>query len=71
MENRGINHTKKMAQLYYQDKIWELANSEITIEEITNIINRRYISRSKFKGMTLSKSTIQKIIKKGKSNGTI
>lgn len=64
MKSQGVNHIKKLAKLYYQDKIWELAKSQKSIQEITNIINRRYISRSRFKEITLSKSTIQKIIKK-------
>ena len=66
MENLPINETKRLAQLYYQDKIWQLAEEGKSVREITNLINRHYIPRSKFKGTTLSKSTIHEIIKKVK-----
>lgn len=58
------NHQKKMCKLYYQDRIWELSNQGKSVREITDLINRHYIPRSKFKGITLSKSTIHTIIKK-------
>jgi len=64
MQKYSPNHAKKLAQLYYQDKIWQLHRQGASIREITYLINRQYISRSKFKGITLSKSTIHTIIKK-------
>ena len=66
MEKLPINETKRLSQLYYQDKIWQLAEEGKSVREITNLINRHYIPRSKFKGTTLSKSTIHEIIKKVK-----
>jgi len=66
MENLPINETKRLTKLYYQDKIWQLAEEGKSVREITNLINRHYIPRSKFKGTTLSKSTIHEIIKKVK-----
>jgi len=67
MENRGKNYTKKICKLYYQDKIWELAKEGKSVREITELINRHYIPRSRFKGVTLSKSTIHKIVQKDKT----
>jgi len=64
MENLHINETKRLAQLYYQDKIWQLSSEGKSVREVTEIINRRFISRSRFKEITLSKSTIAKIILK-------
>jgi len=64
MENRPTNQVKRLAQLYYQDKIWQLSKEGKSIREVTEIINRRFISRSRFKGITLGKSTIAKIINK-------
>jgi len=64
MENLPINQAKRLAQLYYQDKIWQLSSEGKSVREITNLINRHYIPRSKFKGTTLGKSTIAKIILK-------
>ena len=69
MKTAGIQHKKKLAQLYYQDKIWELAYSGMSIRKITDTINRKHIPHSRFKGITLSKDTIHKIIKKRQSNG--
>jgi len=66
MQNLSINKAKKLAQLYYQDKIWELADQGKSVREITRLINRHFIPRSKFKGVTLSKTTIYTIIKKEK-----
>jgi intein-encoded DNA endonuclease-like protein len=60
------NHTKKLAQLYYQDKILSLRKAGLSVREITTIINNRFISRSRFKDIRLSKSTIFKIIKNSK-----
>jgi hypothetical protein len=64
MINQGPNYTKKICKLFYQDKIWELARQGKSVREITDLINRHFIPRSKFKGVTLSKSTIHTIIKK-------
>lgn len=66
METTGINHKKKLARLYYQDKIWQLAADGKTVREITDLINRNFLPRSKFKGVTLSKSTIHATLKKQK-----
>lgn len=55
---------KKLARLYYQDLIWELHDSGKSVREITEIINKKHIPRSRFRGITLSKSTIHNIIKK-------
>ena len=66
MINQGPNYTKKICKLYYQDKIWELADQGKSVREITDLINRHYIPRSKFKGVTLSKSTIHTITQKRK-----
>jgi hypothetical protein len=70
MEKYSTNQAKKLARLYYQDKIWQLAAAGKSVREITELINRQYIPRSKFKGVTLSKSTIHTIIKKGNRHGT-
>ena len=56
------NYTKKMAQIYYQDLIFEMHQSGKSVREITEKINRENIPRSKFKEITLSKSTIQNLI---------
>jgi len=64
MDKNSPNHTKKLARLYYQDKIWQLKSDGKSIREITDLINKHYIPRSKFKGVTLSKSTIHTITKK-------
>jgi len=66
MINQGPNYTKKICKLYYQDKIWQLADAGKSVREITDIINKRFISRSRFKEITLSKSTIHTIMKKRK-----
>ena len=58
------NYTKKICKLYYQDKIWELADQGKSVREITDLINKHFVTRSKFKGTTLSKSTIHNIIRK-------
>jgi len=65
-QNRPTNQVKRLTKLYYQDKIWQLSSEGKSVREITNLINRHYIPRSKFKGTTLSKSTIHEIIKKVK-----
>ena len=64
MQNISKNYAKKLAQLYYQDKIWSLHENKKSVREITQLINRHYLPRSKFKGVTLSKTTIHTIIKK-------
>jgi len=65
MKNQNINYRKKLAKLKYQDEIIEL--SKITpIREITKIINHR-LAYTKLK-ITLSDSTINNIIRKGKNN---
>jgi hypothetical protein len=62
---KGINYKKKVCQLYYQDRIWELLKAGKSVREITHYINKRCIPNSKkFKGITLSTATIYKIIKK-------
>jgi len=63
---RGINYTKKLAALYYQDLIWQLSDSGMSVRSITNKINKHHIPYSRFKGIALSKSTIHNIIKKRK-----
>lgn len=64
MEDRGINYKKKICGLYYQDKIWELSREGKSVREITALINRHFIPRSKFRGITLSKTKIHEIIQK-------
>jgi len=64
MQNYSPNHAKKLAKLYYQDRIWQLSRDGVSVREIAQLINRHYLPRSKFKGVTLSKSTIHTIIKK-------
>ena len=66
METPGINHQKRLARLYYKDKIWSLSSEGKSVREIAELINRNFIPRSKFKGVTLSKSTIHATIKKQK-----
>ena len=66
METPGINHQKRLARLYYQDKIWSLSSEGKSVREIAELINRHFIPRSKFKGVTLSKSTIHATLKKQK-----
>lgn len=68
MKKTQNRHTKQLAQLYYQDLIWELHKSGKSIRTITEIINKKHLPRSRFKGITLSKDTIHKIIKKLKGN---
>ena len=60
------NKAKDLAKLYYQDKIWQLYKEGKSVRKITELINRHYLPRSKFRGTTLSKSTIHKIIIKGR-----
>jgi len=62
MENLLTNQAKKLARLYYQDNIWQLYLDGKSIRDITDLINRHYIPRSKFKGVILGKSTIAKLI---------
>jgi len=64
MEKYSTNQAKKLARIYYQDRIWELHQQQKSIIEITNLINKRYIPRSRFKGTTLSRTTIHNVIKK-------
>ena len=64
MKKTEINHQKKMARLYYQDKIVQLSKDNMSIRDITHYINNSCIARSKFKNITLSKSTIHSIIKR-------
>ena len=61
-KKNGTNYYKKLAQLKYKDEILELYNKKISIDKITTKINRR-LSYSKL-NVTLSRSTIYKIIKK-------
>ncbi|MEA3316275.1 MAG: hypothetical protein U9Q30_10485 [Campylobacterota bacterium] len=65
MKNQNIYYRKKLAKLKYQDEIIELSKST-TIREITKIINHR-LAYTKLK-VTLSVSTINNIINKGKNN---
>jgi len=67
MQKYTPNQAKKLAQLYYQDRIWQLHNAGYSVYAITDLINKRYLPRSRFKGITLSKSTIHNIIKKAKN----
>ena len=64
MDSKINYHTKKMVQLYYQDRIWELADNGLSVRQITDLINKKYLPRSKFKGVQLSKSTVHNIMKK-------
>jgi hypothetical protein len=64
---KNSNHTKKIAQLYYRDKILRLAKDGKSIREITDYINKSCISRSRFRDITLSKSTIHNLITKAKN----
>lgn len=67
MNFRNKMYAKKICRLYYQDRIWTLANDGKSVREIADLINRHFIPRSKFKGLTLSKSTIHTIIKRKKN----
>jgi hypothetical protein len=62
----GTNYYKKLARLKYKDEILELYNKKNSIDEITKKINRR-LSYSKL-DVTLSRSTIYKVIKKYKKD---
>jgi hypothetical protein len=62
MNDKKINHIKKMAQLRYKDEILKLYNEKKSLDEITKIINRK-LSHTKLQ-VKLSRSTIYKIIKK-------
>ena len=64
--NMPTNYAKKIAKLYYQDRIWELSQQGKSVRDITHYINTRCIPHSKFKAITLSSSTIHAVIKKGK-----
>lgn len=74
MSKLGKNKKKKFCLLQYQTLIWDLYNQkkgekknirEITTE-IAELLNRRYVSKTRFKGITISKSGVYKIIKKRK-----
>jgi len=67
MKKSSPNHAKKMAQLKYQDKIWQLSSEGKSVRDITDYINS-CIAKSRFAGTTLSKSTIHTIIKKKANN---
>jgi hypothetical protein len=60
----SINYNKKLARLKYKDLIFKMSEDGKSIREITQNINNR-LSRTNLK-VTLSKSTIHTIIKKGK-----
>jgi len=62
MKNLPTNQAKKLTRLYYQDKIWQLHTEGKSIRDITNLINRHYLPRSKFKGITIGKSSVAKLI---------
>jgi hypothetical protein len=65
LTQKGINYTKKVCGLYYQDKIWHLYYKDgKSIRQIADYINKRCIPYSKFAGITLSKTKIHQIIKK-------
>jgi hypothetical protein len=68
MTKNGTNHTKDICQLYYQDKIWELSEKGKSVRQITDFINKRCIPNSRFSGLTLSRGTIYKIIKRKKDD---
>ena len=55
------NHAKKMAKLRYKDEILKLHQEQISIREITKVINYK-LARTNFK-VSLSKSTIATTIK--------
>jgi len=63
---KNINYKKKMARLRYQDEILKLHFQNISIREITKIVNSK-LARTDLK-VSLSKSTIGNIIKKRKKN---
>ena len=62
--NMPTNYAKKIAKLYYQDRIWELSQQGKSVRDITHYVNTRCIPHTKFKGIILSRSTIHTIIKK-------
>jgi hypothetical protein len=65
LTQKGINYTKKVCGLYYQDKIWKLYHQDgKSIRQIADYINKQCIPHSKFAGITLSKTKIHEIIKK-------
>jgi hypothetical protein len=66
MENYTKNQAKKLCRLYYRDKILTFADEGKSIREITELINKKYIPKSRFKGTTLSKDIIHNIIKKAR-----
>jgi len=55
---------KIKAQLYYQDKIFELHQKGKSVREVTKYINKQCLAKSRFKEISLSKSTIHNIIRK-------
>jgi len=58
---------KIKAQLFYQDKIYNLFLSGKSVRQITDYINKQCLARSQYyKDITLSKSTIHNIITKMK-----
>jgi hypothetical protein len=63
MENLKQNYAKKLARLRYRDEILRMSLEKKSIREITKLINFR-LARTNLK-ITLSRDTIQKIIKKG------
>jgi len=62
MKTESPNHQKKMAKLFYQDKIYTMHQDGASLQKITDAINKQFIPRSKYKGVTLSKSTIRNVI---------
>ena len=67
MENLSPNYAKKLAKLYYKDKILQLHSDGKSVRYITEYINNSCIPRSKYKGVILSKSTIHNLIQRYKN----
>ena len=66
MNDKKINHIKKMAQLRYRDEILKLHKNGLSLTEITKEINKRLI-HTKLE-TKLSRSTIHKLVQKYKKD---
>jgi len=69
MQNYTETQAKKLAALKFQDKIIELHRSGKSVRQIADLLNKRYIPRSNYRGIALSKSTVHNIIKKVENAG--
>lgn len=63
MKNLSKNQLKHLCGLRFLDKMIELQNQGMSIQEITDYINKKSIPNSKFKGTTLSKTKIFSLLK--------